>query len=223
MSIRAFAFDLDETLVDAEDQHVEATRAMLDATGIDPAKVRDVFHDVTGARTRDLVEAYRAASGVAHTLDELLALRHSAFLAALDRHPPAPRPGARACVEACRALGPVALVTSGHREDALATLDALGLTALFSAVVTGDDVHEPKPAPEPYLVAASRLGVRPQEMLVFEDSPRGVRAARAAGCVAVAVPNARSTKPDAVAMAHLVLGSLDDALPLDALFARLAA
>lgn len=222
MTVRAFAFDLDETLVDAEPQHVEATRAMFQALGIDPRVARDAFHDTTGARTRDIVEAYRAAMDVPHSLDELLALRHSAFLAALDRAPPEPLPGARECVAACRALGPVALVTSGHREDALATLEAVGLAPFFTAIVTGEDVEEPKPAPEPYLVAASRLGVRPADLLCFEDSPRGVRAARAAGCRVVAVPNARSTRPDAVAMADLVLGSLDEALPLDALFARLS-
>lgn len=230
--IRAFAFDLDETLVDCEDQHRRATRAMLEALGFEPDALRDAFHavdapagtsaprfaaDTTGARTRDLVESYRSTLGAAASVDEMLSLRHSAFLTALDDAPAIPLPGARECLEACAARGPVALVTSGHREDALETLRSAALLPYFGTIVTGEDVHEPKPSPEPYLVAASRLRVAPAELLVFEDSRRGVAAARAAGCHVVAVPNARSTRREQVADADVVLSSLREALPLDAL------
>lgn len=219
----AFAFDLDETLVDAERHHVEATRAMLHALDLTPRQVaHDVFHDATGKRTRDIVDAFRVATGLPHSLDELLALRHSAFLASLDRDPPEPMPGAREAVEAARALGPVALVSSGHRDDILATLHATRLAPLFDIVVTGEDVEEPKPHPEPYVVAASRLGVRASALVAFEDSARGVLAARAAGCRVVAVPHARTTPRGLVeADADVVLDSLLEALPLEALLARL--
>ncbi len=220
--VRAFAFDLDETLTDCEAQHVAATRAMLDLTGVEAAGVRDVFHDATGKRTRDLVEAYRVASGVAHSLDELLALRHAAFLQALDDEPARPRPGALDLLAACRALGPVALVTSGHREDALATLESLGATRFFTAIVTGEDVERPKPDPEPYRVAASRMNVAPRDALAFEDSPRGVASAKAAGFLVVAVPNPRSTRPEQVREADITLREPAEALPLDALLARLS-
>ncbi len=220
--IRAFAFDLDETLADCEPQHADATCAMLEAIGAESAQVRDAFHDITGKRTRDIVEAIREATGARHSLDEMLALRHSAFLAALDAAPAQPRPGALDLVRACRGRGPVALVTSGHRDDALATLDSLGATALFHAIVTGEDVAMPKPDPEPYKVAASRLNVPPADVLVFEDSPRGVASAKAAGCRVVAVPNARSTRAEQVRAADIILREPADALPLEVLLSRLA-
>lgn len=220
---RGFCFDLDETLVDAEAQHVHATRAMLDSLGFPPTAARDVFHGstTTGARTSDLVDAIRLHLRAPQSLDELVALRHSAFLAALDDDPPLPMPGATALVEACAALGPVAVVSSGHRDDILASLRAIGLLGRVSVLVTGEDVVEPKPAPEAYKVAASRFGLIADDLLVFEDSARGVRSALDAGCRVVAVPNARSTLPEAVSDAHLVLASLEDALPLDALLVRL--
>lgn len=223
MSVRAFAFDLDETLVDCEPHHESATRAMLHALDVAPQAVAHHFKDVTGARTRDVVDGVRDGAGLAHSTDELLALRHAAFLTALDETPPVPLPGARDVLQACRARGPVALVSSGHREDVLATAEAAGLLDLFTTVVTGEDVLEPKPAPEAYRVAASRMQVAPAEMLVFEDSPRGVKAGRAAGARVVAVPNARSTPRERVAEADVVLRSLEEALPLDALLARLDA
>jgi HAD superfamily hydrolase (TIGR01509 family) len=221
--IRAFAFDLDETLVDCEPQHERATTAMLEALGHPPRRVADLFHgDATGARTFDIIDAYRAQLGLPQSVDELLSLRHSAFLAALDEEPAAPLPGARELLDACRARGdPIALVTSGHRDDALATLESARLRHYFQAIVTGEDVLEPKPAAEPYLVAASRLGIPPADILVFEDSARGVTAALAAGCAVVAVPNARSTAPERVEEASVVLTSLAEALPMADLLVRL--
>lgn len=219
MAIRAFAFDLDETLTDCERQHEEATKAMLLATGVEPAIVRAVFADVTGKRTRDIVDAFRVAAQVPHALDHLLEVRHVAFRDALARDPPTFLPGAREMLRACAARGPVCLVTSGYRDDALATLDALGARGLFSGFVTGEDVETPKPDPEPYRMAAARLGVRPEEVLAFEDSGRGVAAAKAAGCRVVALPTPRNTPREAVAAADLIAGSMADLLPLDALLA----
>ena len=207
--------------MDAEHHHQRATVAMLDALGYPHDAARDVFHDVVGRRTRDILDGFRLAVGATQDLDEILALRHSAYLAALDESPAVPMPGAREVVEACRARGPMAVVSSGYRDDILETLRSAGLAGLFDTVVTGEDVLEPKPHPEPYKVAASRLGVRPQDILVFEDSAKGVASAIEAGCRVVAVPNVRTTKPDAVALAHVVLGSLEEALPLDALLRRL--
>jgi beta-phosphoglucomutase-like phosphatase (HAD superfamily) len=56
-------------------------------------------------------------------------------------------------------------------------------------MLTADDVSAPKPAPEIYLAAAAALGTQPQRTLVLEDSPTGIAAAVAAGCVAFAVPS----------------------------------
>lgn len=215
--IRAFAFDLDETLVDCEAHHEEATKHMLLATGASAQAVKDVFAECTGKRTRDLVDAFRIAAGVPHGLDDLLSIRTLAFRHALARHPPRFLPGARALLEEAKALGPVALVTSGHRGDALATLEGLGVRDLFDAVVTGEDVHLPKPDGEPYARAAAMMGVAPERILAFEDSARGVAAARAAGCRVVAVPTPRNTPRHAVSAADAVFASLEEALPLQRL------
>lgn len=219
--IRGFAFDLDETLVDCEHQHRAATRAMLEALGHAPDAVRDVFHDTVGVNTIGLVERYRAAVGARQSVDEMLTLRHAAYLAALDDEPAVPMPGARALLEACRAEGPIALVTNGYRDDAIESLRSAGLLPFFSTLVTAGDVLEAKPRPEPYLVACARLGLPSSDVLAFEDSARGVTSAVDAGCRVVAVPNPRSTTPTAVARADVVLSSLEEAVPLDALVARL--
>jgi sugar-phosphatase len=67
-----------------------------------------------------------------------------------------------------------------------------------------------KPDPEPYLLAAARLGVRPGRCVVFEDAAVGVRAAKAAGMACIAVPNPAALQPQDLSLADLILPSLED-------------
>jgi len=98
------------------------------------------------------------------------------------------RPGA---LELLRALGeagvPCALVTMSYRSlaDAVARL----LPGTFQVVVAGDEVEHGKPAPDPYLAAAARLGVDATACVAVEDSPTGVASAEAAGCHVIACPH----------------------------------
>jgi HAD superfamily hydrolase (TIGR01509 family) len=82
---------------------------------------------------------------------------------------------------------PMALVSSSYRVLVDAVL-AHGLGP-FALTLAGDEVAHGKPSPEPYLTAASRLGVDPARCVVLEDSPSGVASGEAAGCAVVAVPS----------------------------------
>jgi HAD superfamily hydrolase (TIGR01509 family) len=99
------------------------------------------------------------------------------------------RPGARELLEECVAAGvPCALVTMSWAPLADVLLEGLP-EGTFSAVVTGDQVAHGKPSPDPYLVAAERLGVAPVDCVALEDSGTGVRSATAAGVPTVAIPH----------------------------------
>jgi HAD superfamily hydrolase (TIGR01509 family) len=86
------------------------------------------------------------------------------------------------------------VASGGGRKAVTATLGSLGLTHLFEAIVTSEDYANGKPAPDPYLEAARRLGVAPEGCLVFEDTEIGKQSALAAGmqCVLVAAPGSIS-------------------------------
>lgn len=84
---------------------------------------------------------------------------------------------------------PAAVATSSRSPHALGHLGTAGLLEMFVAIVTRDDVTNPKPHPEPYLKAAQLLRVRPENCLAVEDSHSGVRAAHAAGMQTVMVPD----------------------------------
>lgn len=88
---------------------------------------------------------------------------------------------------------PLALATMSYRHQVDRVLAVLGVEDLFDEIVTADDITRGKPDPEIYLLAAGRLGLSPQEIVVLEDSAAGVGAAVAAGMAVVAVPT-RITK-----------------------------
>jgi len=111
---------------------------------------------------------------------------------------------------------PYALVTSSERPVMEAVLDQLDVA--FPVTVCGDDVSKSKPDPEPYLLAAAKLGADPRHCVAIEDSPNGVASAAAAGCLTIAVP---SMVPIPAAERRLVVASLTE-LSLDRLY-RLAA
>jgi HAD superfamily hydrolase (TIGR01509 family) len=97
-------------------------------------------------------------------------------------------PEVLAHIEAQRGRIPFAVVSGGALEPVRASLTALGLLDAFDAFVCAGDYVNGKPHPEPFLVAADRLGVPPAACLVFEDTQFGIDAAAAAGMNWVRVP-----------------------------------
>jgi HAD superfamily hydrolase (TIGR01509 family) len=82
-----------------------------------------------------------------------------------------------------------AVASSSSRRWVVPAIERLGLTSFFGAIVTGDDVARRKPAPDGYLEAVRRLGAAAARTVAVEDSAPGIRAARAAGMKAVAIPH----------------------------------
>jgi HAD superfamily hydrolase (TIGR01509 family) len=105
------------------------------------------------------------------------------------------KPGAQELLDDVHAAGvPAALVTSTHRRLTEIALDTIGRHH-FDAVVCGDEVRRPKPHPDPYLRAAHLLDADPAHFVAVEDSPLGIAAAEAAGCVVLAVPSEVQLEP----------------------------
>ena len=95
------------------------------------------------------------------------------------------KPGARDLLDSLTV--PAVLVTSSGRIGALRKLELTGILPAFAEIITLDEVTRPKPDPEPYLIAADRLGLAPARCLVFEDSETGAEAGHRAGCTVVQV------------------------------------
>jgi putative hydrolase of the HAD superfamily len=109
----------------------------------------------------------------------------------------APLPGVRRLVGQAKRRGlPLGIASSSRASSVLPYLDQFGLRESFDVVVTRNDVTRVKPAPDLYLLAAQRLGVDPADVVAFEDSRAGMRAAKAAGAFCVVVPHVLSQSHD---------------------------
>jgi len=119
-------------------------------------------------------------------------------------------PGVAERVQEARASGlKTAVASSSTSAWVEGWLERHGIRPLFDTVCSRDHVARVKPAPDLFLLAATRLGVAPERCVVFEDSPNGIRAARAAGMRCVAIPNA-VTRALPMEGADLVLTSLSE-------------
>lgn len=103
---------------------------------------------------------------------------------------------------------PVALATSSRKAKMEMVMTKVNLVTLFDAIVTGGDVKNGKPAPDIFIKAAEKLGVRPQDCIVFEDASNGVKAAKNAFMKCVAVSSTQS--PESLREADLVIDSFKD-------------
>jgi HAD superfamily hydrolase (TIGR01509 family) len=164
-----------------------------------------------GANSIQWARTMRARLGVN---DSVAAIETAIVDGVIHRYRVEGPPRIEGAVEAVRRVArqlPVAVASSAHRAVIDIALEATGLDVVFAVVVSSDEVDAGKPAPDVYLLAAERLGIRPADCLVVEDSLNGVRAARAAGMTVVLVPN-RSVPPapGAREAADLVIERLAD-------------
>ena len=106
--------------------------------------------------------------------------------------------GAAEAVRRLAGRWPLGLASSSNRPLIDLALDLMGVAELFRATVSSEEVDRGKPAPDVYLEAARRLGVKPENAVAVEDSAGGIRSAKAAGMGVVAIPNAHFPPADDV-------------------------
>ena len=125
------------------------------------------------------------------------------------------KPGAVALLTRLRAQAvPCGVASSTRISEVRRRLDHSVLLAFFGAICGGDEVAKGKPGPELFLLASERLGIEPQDCLVFEDSEHGAIGAVAAGMSVVVVPDLKAPDAEVRANCIAVLESLNQALPL---------
>jgi HAD superfamily hydrolase (TIGR01509 family) len=178
-------FDNDGVLVDSERLYFQANRDILAEYGVRLEHADFVHRSLTlGVGVFDLLPGLDAAAE-AHVRERRN--RHYDRLLASD--PDLVLPGVPQVLDQL-AAHPMAIVTSS-RKDHFATIHRhTGLVERFAFVLAQGDYRRSKPCPDPYLAAVERFGVRPEDCLVIEDSPRGLASAGAAGipCVVVRSP-----------------------------------
>ncbi len=184
--LAAVCFDLDGLLVDTEGYYYEAHRSILAEHGVTmslEAYARTWI--IRGTHWADEVRRHGLTADPAQLAEESRR-RFRALVEAELRL----MPHARETLAAAAAHHATALVTNTPRREVELILDRVGIRPFLHHLVCREDYPEAKPAPDGYLAAAARVGAPPSACLALEDSPRGVRAAVAAGMPVIAVVNA---------------------------------
>ena len=196
--IRGVAFDLEGTVIDVESAHFKGFQQAAEEFGLyfDPdnlvADIASKIPNAIGGGDALISRGISELSGGRISPEEIRKLKAYFYnkmieeLKSID-----PRKGFLEVFEQIRARGiPVAIASLTPRNQAKVLFERSGIHKLFpeNCILLEDSVQKVKPDPEVYLVAAARTGIHPSQQLVFEDSPTGLKAARAAGSPAVAMP-----------------------------------
>ncbi len=185
--LRGVVFDMDGVVIDSHPAHRRAWQKFLGAVG----------REVTETELDFVLDGRKREEILRHFLGELEPSKIAQYGALKDEmleqlgEGVRPLPGIMEFLNSLSRAGiRMALATSAGRRRTCGTLEQLGLTRCFEAVVTGDEVGKGKPDPAIYRLAAERLGEMPERLLVVEDAVSGVKSARAAGmrCLGVASP-----------------------------------
>ena len=207
----AVLLDLDGVIVDSESAWAEAKHDLVDEAG--GSWKPEATRAMLGMSSPEWSRYLREELGVPLSVEEI----SSAVVATLERRYRQALPLIPGAVDAVRRIAEgwqLGLASSSNREIIDLVLEHAGLTDAFAVTVSSEEVARGKPAPDVYLEAARRLGADPARCVAIEDSSNGLRSAAAAGTAVVAIPNREFLPgPDALALADVVLGSIEELTP----------
>lgn len=188
--IKAFLFDLDGVIVDTAKYHYIAWRRLAQELGLDLTEAEnEALKGVSRMQTLDIIlqkgnlqDQYTEAEKVALATrkndwyrDYILKMDEGEIL-----------PGVTDFLQLLKAEG-YRIGLGSASKNAPTILDVVGLTDYFEVIVDGSQVTHSKPHPETFLKGAEALGVLPSETIVFEDSQKGIQAAKAGGFTAIGI------------------------------------
>ena len=205
---QAVVFDLDGLLLDSEQVWDEVREALVRERGGRWHECAQA--DMMGMSSSEWSRYMHEELGVPDPPEEINRLVVERMLERYQEQLPL-IDGAVGAVRRLAERWPLGLASSSNRPVIDTALELMGVADLFRTTVSSEEVGRGKPAPDVYLEAARRLGVRPQDVAAIEDSASGIRSAKAAGMRVIAIPNPHFPPPDDVlAQADVVLGSLDE-------------
>lgn len=186
--IQALIFDFDGLILDTETPRFRSWQEVFDQQGCHLSLEEWAAWLDRSPEKMDPVAALEQRLGCRvdrHGLDERRLQRELELLA-----PEPPLPGVEGMLAEAEAMGlNLAVVSNSSRGWVDGHLTRLGLRSRFDSLLCADDVGQLKPDPALYHATLDALGIRADQAIAFEDSPRGVRAAKRAGLYCVAVPN----------------------------------
>lgn len=183
-NFKAYLFDCDGTIVDSMPLHYVAWKRALDEFGCPFPE--EQFYSMGGLPVETVIRTLNEQHGLHMPPHETSLIKEEYYTELLTDLKAIPEVLAE--IEGKHGTIPFAVVSGSTRESVESSLNTLGILDKFDTLVCAGDYAHGKPNPEPFLMAAERLGVAPQDCLVFEDAQPGIDAAIAAGMQYVRIP-----------------------------------
>jgi beta-phosphoglucomutase family hydrolase len=180
----AYLFDCDGTIADSMPLHYVAWKQALGKWNCEFDE--RTFYAWGGMPTAEIIATLNRRHGLEMVVETVCTEKENLYYEML--------PQLKAIAEVVEHIEaqhkriPFAVVSGGTLETVVASLTAVNLLDKFDVFVCAGDYKKGKPDPEPFLLAAEKLGVNPKDCLVFEDTEMGIQAATAAGMASVRVP-----------------------------------
>lgn len=203
---RAVIWDMDGIIIDSAPYHLKAWQEVFAKRGLNFTD--DDFHSSFGMRNDTIIGGFLGEGASDEEIAAIGQEKEASFRLKI-RQNPRPLPGVVTLMAALAERGlKMAIASSAPRENIELVINTLGIARYFTVIISEKDVTRGKPEPDGYLLAAKRLGVKPENCLVIEDAIVGVTAARRAGMHCLAVTN--SHPRDSLSDADLVVDSLEE-------------
>jgi len=183
-TFKAYLFDCDGTIADSMPLHYIAWKKALAEWNCDFSE--DLFYAWGGMSVAEIIAVLNRERGLNMPVEKVARRKEELYFENLPQLKAVPE--VMEHIEASYRLIPFAVVSGSTRDSVTRSLEALKILDRFDTLVCAGDYRNSKPDPEPFLLAAQRLGVAPEDCLVFEDADMGIQAATAAGMASVKVP-----------------------------------
>ncbi|MCX7705176.1 MAG: HAD family phosphatase [bacterium] len=182
--IKAIIFDLDGVIFDSEILHQQAWKKVFERYGIHLTK-NDYLKGI-GISDLDFLKHLVSEKKIPEDIEVFIKEKRKTLLEISSQAKPID--GVCLFIGELSSEYKLAVASNSDREFVLKLIEKEGLSKCFSVILGFQDISKPKPDPEIYIKCADKLGVLPDECVVFEDSPTGIKAAKNAGmkCIALA-------------------------------------
>jgi HAD superfamily hydrolase (TIGR01509 family) len=180
---KAYLFDCDGTIVDSMPLHYKAWKRVLGEWSCEFPE--DQFYAWGGMPVMEIISTLNGMHGLAMPVEETAHRKETLYFEILHQLEAVPE--VLEHIEMTHGTIPFAVVSGSTRDSVTKSLETLGILDKFETLVCAGDYANGKPHPEPFLIAAERLGLEPKDCLVFEDTEMGIQSATAAGMASVKV------------------------------------
>jgi len=202
--IKAIIFDMDGVLVDSEPINYEVNKIAFEKAGVKISKKEFIEEWVVkGTGSREAIKRHN----VKMSFEDLQKIKKKIYFDVLKKKVKL-KPNAKTALIRLNKKYKMALASHAHKYNVNIIVSKFSLDKFFHVILSKQDVNKGKPDPEIFLKASERLGVKPDECLVIEDTEKGIIAAKRAGMMCIAVPDNWTKKYNNFSRADLVVKSL---------------